>query len=184
MLKKILFFTSLSSCAILFAIISSLYYITKKKKKSNPSLSDEKHFIAHATGSLEGYTYLNSKESLLNSLDNGYRFIEFDLGYTSDSIIVCVHNWEQFNKATIPNICGKDSTLYMKIPTYSEFKTRKIYEKYTPLSLQDVISIQKQRPFIIVIDIISDVQVLNKYFTKEIRDNVMVEAFSDNHWYH
>ena len=179
MLKRILYCTLLSSCAVLFAIISSLYYITNPNLKSNPSLSDEKHFIAHATGSLEGYTYLNSKESLLNSLDNGYRYIEFDLGYTSDSIIVCVHNWEQFNKATIPNICGKDSALYMKIPTYSEFKTRKIYEKYTPLSLQDVISIQKQRPFTIVTDIICDAQVLNHYFTKEIRDNVMVEAFSE-----
>ena len=179
MLKRILYFTSLSSCAVLFAIISSLYYITNPNLRSNPSLSDEKYFIAHATGSLEGYTYLNSKESLLNSLNNGYRYIEFDLGYTSDSIIVCVHNWEQFNKATIPNICGNDSALYMKIPTYSEFRTRKIYEKYTPLSLQDVISIQKQRPFTIVTDIICDTEALNSYFEKNIRKNVMVEAFSE-----
>ena len=179
MSKKTKIYISLSSCIILFAIISFLYYITNPNLKNIPILSDEKNFIAHATGSLDGYTYLNCKESLLNSLDNGYRYIEFDLGYTSDSIIVCVHNWEQFNKATIPNICGKDSDLYMKIPTYSEFKTRKIYKKYTPLSLQDVISIQKQLPFTIVTDIICDVQALNKYFKMEIRDNVMVEAFSE-----
>lgn len=179
MLKKGRFFTFLSCCVVLFSIIGALYYITSPHLKTIPSLSDEKHFVAHATGSLDGYTYLNSKESLLNSLDNGYKYIELDLAYTSDSIIVCVHNWEQFNKTTVPNICGKDSDLYMRIPTYSEFKTRKIYGKFTPLSLQDVISIQKKRPFTIVTDIICNAEALNSYFEKNDRKNVMVEAFSE-----
>lgn len=179
MLKKTKIITSLLFCIVLFSIIGSLFYITNPNLHNIPSLSDEKHFIAHATGSLDGYTYLNSKESLINSLDNGYKYIEFDLAYTSDSIIVCVHNWEQFNKATIPNITGKDSDLYMTIPTYSEFRTRMIYGKYTPLSLQDVITIQKQRPFTIVTDILCDTEALNSYFEKNIRKNVMVEAFSE-----
>lgn len=163
----------------MFAFIGILYYITNPSHKINPSLSDCRYFIAHATGSLEGYTYLNSKESLLSSLDNGYKYIEFDLQYTSDSIIVCVHNWEQFNKATIPDICRQDSDKYMKVPSFAEFKNRKIYGKYTPLSLQDVIFIQSQMPFTIVTDIISDAKALNHYFPKNIRGDVMVEAFSE-----
>lgn len=179
MSKKKTYSILLISCFVLLASIGILYYITNPSHRIIPSLSDSSYFIAHATGSLEGYTYLNSKESLLSSLDNGYKYIEFDLQYTSDSIIVCVHNWEQFNKATIPNICGQDSDKYMKVPSYAEFKNRKIYGKYTPLSLQDVISIQSQIPFTIVTDIISDAKALNHYFPKNLRRDVMVEAFSE-----
>lgn len=167
------------SCSIILFFIGFLYYITTPFHQTIPSLSNNNYFIAHATGSLKGYTYLNSKESLLHSLDNGYKYIEIDLQYTSDSIIVCVHNWEQFNKATIPNICGQDSDLFTKVPSYAEFKKRKIYGNYTPLSLQDVISIQAQSPFTIVTDIICDAKKLNQYFRKEIRKKVMVETFSE-----
>ena len=179
MSKKKIYAFLLTFCFVLFASIGILYYITKPSHKIIPSLSDSRYFIAHATGSLEGYTYLNSKESLLSSLDNGYKYIEFDLQYTSDSIIVCVHNWEQFNKASIPDICGQDSDKYMKVPSYAEFKKRRIYGKYTPLSLQDVIQIQSQIPFTIVTDLISDVKALNNYFLKKLRRNVIVEAFSE-----
>lgn len=165
--------------ALLLIMLYSFYNITNPRCVYTPNLSDSKYFVAHATGSLDGYTYLNSKESLMASLKNGYNKIEIDLQFTSDSVLVCVHNWEQFNKMTIPNICKKDSELYKKIPSYKEFKSRIIYNRYTPLSLSDVISIQKNHPFTIVTDRISDPRFLNKYFKKDDRCHVMVEAFSD-----
>lgn len=170
---------SLSFIIFIIVIILYLYYITNPSHKLNPDLSNNNLFIAHATGSLEGYTYLNSKESLLASLENGYKYIEVDLQYTSDSVLVCVHNWEQFNKMTIPNISRKDSNLYMKTPSFKEFKSRKIYNKYTPLSFSDVIEIRKRIPFIIVTDRISNTETLNHFFEEKERMSVMVEAFSD-----
>ena len=170
---------SLSFIIFIIVIILYLFHITNPSHKSNPDLSNNNLFIAHATGSLEGYTYLNSKESLMASLKNGYKFIEVDLQFTSDSILVCVHDWEQFNKMTIPNICRKDSDIYMKIPSYEEFKSRKIYDKYTPISFSEVVEIRKKSPFIIVTDRISNTEVLNHYFEEEERRNVMVEAFSN-----
>lgn len=164
---------------LLLIVVYSFYNITNPKCVYSPDLSDSKYFVAHATGSLDGYTYLNSKESLIASLNNGYDKIEIDLQFTSDSVLVCVHDWEQFNKMTIPNICKKDSELYKKIPSYKEFKSRIIYNRYTPLSLSDVISIQTKHPFTIVTDRISDPRILNIYFKKGSRRHVMVEAFSE-----
>ena len=175
--------TSLSITIIIIVIIVSyLYHITNPSHRFHPDLSDNNLFIAHATGSLEGYTYLNSKESLMASLENGYKYIEVDLQFTSDSVLVCVHDWEQFNKMTIPNISRKDSNLYMKVPSFKEFKSRKIYKKYTPMSFSDVIEIRKKNPFIIVTDRISDAETLNQFFEVSERRNVMVEAFSNENY--
>lgn len=164
---------------IIVIVLLYLFYITNPSHKFTPDLSNNNLFIAHATGSLEGYTYLNSKESLMASLENGYKYIEVDLQFTSDSVLVCVHNWEQFNKMTIPNICRKDSDLYMKTPSFEEFKSRKIYNKYTPISFSDVIDIRKRMPFIIVTDRICNTDVLNHFFEEKDRKYVMVEAFSN-----
>lgn len=167
---------------VVIVTVGLLYLYTNPFQKNEVKLSDGKYFIAHATGSLEGYTYLNCKESLLNSLNNGYKNIEIDLQYTSDSVLVCVHDWEQFNKISIPNICGSDSDLFMRIPSVEEFKERKIYGKYTPLTLDDVISIQDSIHFTIVTDLICDASQLNKYFKDNKRKDVMVEAFSEREY--
>jgi hypothetical protein len=176
--KKTYIVVIIGLCAVLIGLRFYLYHVTEPIEFS-PTLSENKYFIAHATGSIDGYTYLNCKESLLNSLGNGYKYIEIDLQYTSDSILVCVHDWEQFNKMTIPDLCGTDSDKFMKIPSLVEFKTRMIYGRFTPLSLSDVISIQKEHPFTIVTDRICDTESFNKYFNKEDRRNVMVEAFTE-----
>ena len=125
-----------------------------------------------------GYTYLNSKESLINSLENGYEHIEVDLNETADSTLVCVHDWEEFNKASIPNITWKDSCKFLKVPTLEEFRERKIYGQFTPLTLDDVISFLPKYHFILVTDRLSTPRTLNKYFQKEVRSRIMVEAFS------
>lgn len=167
---------------VLSIIVLAVYLrnITNPSNNDIPHLGDSNYFIAHAMGSLDGYTYLNCKESLFESLQNGYKYIEVDLQYTSDSILVCVHNWEQFNKATMPEITGKDSDKFMGIPSLEEFKCRKIYGKYTPLSLADVIAIQANHSFTIITDKVCNAQALNRYFRKEQRKNVMVEVFSEN----
>jgi hypothetical protein len=173
-------------CIIAFTFVTTsifLYRFTNANSVNPPDLSDRRYFIAHATGSIGGYVYMNCLESLINSLENGYQYIEVDLDYTADSVIVCVHDWEDFNKSSIPGISWRDSSIFLKIPTYEEFKQRKIYGRYTPLSLNDVISIQHRHPFTIVTDRISNTSALNSYFDKEIRNSVMVEAFSEEDYY-
>ena len=56
--------------------------------------------IAHAGGVIDSCTYTNSREAMLHSLAKGYRFIEFDLLFTSDSVLVAAHSWEKFNSMT------------------------------------------------------------------------------------
>jgi len=179
-ITKLLYICSVGFAVILIAMGAYLRHITNPSRSDVPDLGDSKYFIAHAMGSMDGYIYLNCKESLLKSLQNGYKYIEIDLQYTSDSVLVCAHNWEQFNKISIPDITGNDSNKFMRIPSFEEFKNRKIYGKYTPLSLTDVIALQNKEPFVIVIDKTCDANVLNRYFRKEQRKNVMVEVFSEN----
>lgn len=168
---------------ILFITSLFLYTITNPIHRINPDLSNNNYFVAHATGSLDGYTYLNSKESLLKSLKNGYKYIEVDLQLTVDSILVCVHDWEQFNKMTIPNLCRKDTNIYRKIPPYKEFYSRKIYGKFSPLSFSDLLIFQEQLPFIIITDKISNPEILNRFIPPQRRSRIMVEAFSKNDYY-
>lgn len=181
--KTFFFILTLLSFILGSGAIGYLYYYTNPIKDNHPDLSDSKYFIAHATGSVYGYTYLNSKESLINSLNNTYQYIEVDLNETIDGALVCAHDWEEFNKASIPNITWKDSCKFLKVPTLDEFRKRKIYGQFTPLTLDDVISFLPHYQFTLVTDRFSNPQKLNKYFRKEIRNRIMVEAFSIDDYY-
>lgn len=176
--KHIIYIATLLSSVWGCGALGYLYYYTNPIKFNRPDLSDSKYFIAHATGSIYGYTYLNSRESLISSLKNGYQYIEVDLNETADGILVCTHDWEEFNKASIPNITWKDSSIFLKVPTLEEFRKRKIYGQFTPLTLNDVITLFPKYQFTLVTDRLSTPQTLNKYFRKEVRNRIMVEAFS------
>lgn len=134
-------------------------------------LSNKNYYVAHAAGALNGYRYMNCKEAFIQTINNGYKYIEFDLGLTKDSVLVCIHDWKLFHKMTIQD------TLNEQPITVNEFRARKIYNKYTPLTIEDVITIRKKKPFVIVIDKTPKVDILNKYFTQE-RNNIMVEAYT------
>ena len=158
---------------ILFIVIlcvSFYYWLISPFNNNEDVLSSPNYFIAHAGGSIDGKTYLNCKEGLLQSLENGYKYIELDLALTSDIAVVCLHDWKHFKTLAAIEIDNEPMSL-------QEFQQQKILGKYTPLTLNDVISIQKEHPFIIVTDKISNPDILNQYF-KENRNNVMVEAFS------
>lgn len=156
--------------------INNLDVLFKRRVIFSPF--NQRSFIAHATGEIDSYKYTNSYEALMKSLEKGYQFIEIDLGMTSDSVMVCVHNWKEFNTFTHTNKDRRTKFQY-SIPTYSEFKRTKIYGKYTPLSVEDVLKVRDVHPFTLVLDKISDVKLLNKYFKKAPKP-IMVEAFSED----
>ena len=103
------------------------------------------HLIAHAGGAIDGYTYTNSKDALMNALDNGFRYVELDLFMTPHGIV-----------------CSHDSV---------------IYREKSVMTLHEAIHIWKERPFELVVDKISDPQILNQYFSKN-RAHVYVETFN------
>ena len=130
--------------------------------------------IAHACGEIDGHVYTNSLEALQESIDDGYKFIEIDLGLTADSILVAVHDWKEFNDITChPH--SKDT-----IPCYDDFSSRTIYGKYTPLSAEKINRIfLSDTTLYLVTDKISNPEILGQYFP-HLKQRMVVEAFSYN----
>lgn len=135
---------------------------------NNTDNSIHKYFIAHAGGGIDGYTYTNSKEAILRSIHNKFKYIELDLFALKDSSLLCIHDIREFNQMT--GYGDSDS-----IPT--NFKKRRIYNKYTPITLDDVLTIRNVNPFILVTDKIDNPELLNRYFGND-KTNLRVEAFS------
>lgn len=131
-------------------------------------------FVAHAGGGIEGHIYTNSREALELAKENGYKFIEFDLQMTSDSILVAAHSWGEFNRMTGADSCGNSA------PAYSDFVSRRIHGKFTPLSAQEINDyFMADTSLYLVTDKISDPIVLGKYFPR-LKERMVVEAFDYN----
>ena len=128
--------------------------------------------IAHAGGEIDGHIYTNSREALEKAVTNGYRYIEFDFLFTSDSVLVAAHSWEDFNHMT-GNANWGDSVLLLK-----DFTLQRIHDRYTPLSAEDINSFFMQHDSLyLVTDKISDPEVLEQYFP-DLKHRMVVEAFS------
>lgn len=137
-------------------------------------LPNEHEYIAHAGGAIDGYIYTNSKEALERAVADGYRFVEFDLLMTADSVLVAAHTWKEFNEITGYSTWG-DS-----VPTVNEFRTRRIYGKYTPLTANDIYAFfVENKNIFLVTDKMSDADILEAYFPN-MKDRMVVEAFSYN----
>lgn len=133
--------------------------------------------IAHALGSIDGNVYTNSREAMISSIAKGYKYLEVDIDSTSDGIYIATHDWGHFN--TITN----HSELKDKKVTFDEFKKRKIYNAYTPITIQEVIDTLKNHPDIsIMTDKISDPDIIESLFG-DIKDRVYVECFSEDDYF-
>ena len=96
------------------------------------------NIITHALGGLDGYTYLNSRESFINHYDKGCRFFEVDLSQTSDGVWVCRHNWKE--------PMGQWEGDKKKVLSAEEFLNTPIYGKYTPMSFEDLLKLLDEYP--------------------------------------
>ena len=144
------------------------------KQESNVEFRPE--LIAHAGGAIDSCIYTNSREALVQALDKGYEFIELDLLFTSDSILVAAHSWGEFNQMT--GFAHKGDTA----PSFSEFSARRIHGRYTPLSAMEINSFFEQHPTLyLVTDKVSQPEVLQQYFPN-LKERMVVEAFSFQHY--
>ena len=153
-------------CCLLGAII--LFYHPESKLSRN-----EQFYIAHGGGEIEGYQKTNSKEAVLNSIHNGMQYVELDLGMTSDSCLVALHNWRHYRL-----IAGCEEVNDLPL-SKDEFLNRKIHSKFTPMTIDDIKEILNDYPNLrIVTDKISDPAIINNNF-KDFKDRVIIECFSD-----
>lgn len=100
--------------------------------------------ISHAGGGFEaGEDYTNSLEAFEYSYQAGVRTIEMDFCMTLDGKMVCWHyNGDEYSERSNPEEMKQEE--FMKI---------KVYDKYTPLSLEDVFELmQKYEDVYVVTD--------------------------------
>jgi hypothetical protein len=153
-----------------------IIWLTRPMNDMKNDLNNTKYYIAHAGGGIDGFIYTNSKEAVLNSIDNGFMYIELDLFLSQDENLLCIHDLYEFNKMTETN----DTSLTINT---EEFKSRVIYKKYTPLTLTEVLQMHNNYSFILVIDKISSPQILNRFITPANKEKMYVEALSGNDYY-
>lgn len=93
--------------------------------------------VAHAFGSIDGYSYTNSLEAFKSNYAAGHRVFEVDLYLTRDKKVVCAHDW--IHNAGIQRKAWTEQVP----PTEEEFKAAKILDKYTPISYVELLQLMK-----------------------------------------
>lgn len=132
--------------------------------------------IAHAGGEIDGYVYTNSREALHSAVEKGYKYIEFDLQLTSDSVLVAAHSWSDFNRMTGHEQWG-DS-----VPALEHFLAQRIHGRYTPLTAEEINRFfMDNENLFLVTDKVSDPALLSRNFPA-LKDRMVVEAFSYGHY--
>lgn len=137
--KRIILLIEILLAACLFT--GSVPYGNAKEEiaVNTPEFNWENYnIIIHALGGLDGYTYLNSRESFINYYDKGCRFFEVDLSQTSDGVWVCRHNWKE--------PMGQWEGDKKKVLSAEEFLNTPIYGKYTPMSFEDLLKLLDEYP--------------------------------------
>ena len=137
--KRIILLIEILLAACLFT--GSVPYGNAKEEiaVNTPEFNWENYnIITHALGGLDGYTYLNCRESFINHYDKGCRFFEVDLSQTSDGVWVCRHNWKE--------PMGQWEGDKKKVLSAEEFLNTPIYGKYTPMSFEDLLKLLDEYP--------------------------------------
>lgn len=156
-------------CCLLFLAALACVYLVMPMAEATVQADQFSHCIAHGSGNIDGHTYTNSLEAATMSAKNGYKYIEFDLQLTTDGQLVCMHSEKDFREMT-----AMDDSIPL---TTQNFNKQRIYGKYTPLTANDVVALQKTLHFTIITDKTSSPDILERYFA-DVRQHVMVESFS------
>ena len=91
------------------------------------------HFISHNGCIIQGRLHSDSLEAWELSYKRGNRIIDADLEFTADNIPVLRHGWgENLEQGHEPEPMN-----------YKDFMNAKIFRKYTPMSLNDMITFMK-----------------------------------------
>ena len=144
----------------------SFFYRIDATKEINSNILLKTNCIAHALGSIDDIDYTNSKEAFLRSYALGIRIMETDLLLLKDGNIACSHNMYppyQYVKNLTHSVAGMST---------EEFLSYKLYNKYTPLSIENLLSLLRlHKDCFIITDfytkfnptLLNLVKIINKY---------------------
>ncbi|MGR5557283.1 glycerophosphodiester phosphodiesterase family protein [Vibrio fortis] len=137
--------------------------------------------IAHGGGGTQyrresAELYTNSKEAILDSIEDGKKLIELDLAVTSDGHIVAVHSWPEV-KAKVAWKGINRQVLHDNVPlSYSEVKSIDLGKGIKPLCINEINDIfSEYQDLILVTDKIRDISLLSSQF--KYLDRLIVEVF-------
>ncbi|MDO4345283.1 MAG: phosphatidylinositol-specific phospholipase C/glycerophosphodiester phosphodiesterase family protein [Eubacteriales bacterium] len=149
----------ISGVCVIAVILTAYFFISgqgyrykRRVFENTPEWTKEgAPLIAHACGGLweekeDGskklLDYTNSREALINSLENGYRLIEADFKITTDGDFACTHYWPDEQEDPVST---------------EEWLNFKIEGKYTSMMMEDVLEILMDYPDVyLVTDLKSD----------------------------
>ena len=174
-----------------FNLNQDVIYSTNSTNVAN--LDRRQGFIAHAGGALidkktgEVFTYTNSKEALLQSIKEGFRFIEIDLSLDAQGEIFAAHDYKHFYKITnaLPKNFNENIFSHSAFapPSKDYIKNAKIYGRFTPLQAHDINAIFSANPsrVYLVTDKLQDFDALSNqldFGETSIKDRILIEVFS------
>jgi glycerophosphoryl diester phosphodiesterase len=173
-----------------------------------PSLIDEPgawytkyHVIAHSGGGINGKCYTNSKEAWDYHYAHGTRIFDADLSYTSDSVLVLRHGWNDNLEQTSESIKAskyiKDRNgslgYEMSKPDLMDFQTfikENIYFFYSPQSVHDMIHFMKIHPDVYMATDIKNANLTKGYLdivkcandsdATDVLDRIIASVYTDN----
>ena len=132
---------------ILSVTIAFLFFTLKQFSRISVSASVRAdrptQYAAHAGGMINGYTVTNCLEALNESVRLGYSLIEVDIIKTSDDKYVLSHDWEYMSNR-VPFALNEPVT-------GDVFENYKIFNKFTPVTLNLLIEFLDKHPGISVI---------------------------------
>lgn len=99
---------------------------------------NDNRLIAHALGGIDGIDYTNSNEAFEFNYGEGFKCFEVDLRLTNDGKLVCLHKTNQWG-----DIVGGF--------TLENFSKIKILDKYSVLTIDDVIELMSKNKDIYLI---------------------------------
>jgi lipoteichoic acid synthase len=120
--KRILLIAILVTGILLAGAGSRMLY-----QKFNREVSS---YIAHGGGDADGIIYTNSIEALNKSYQEGFRYFEVDMEWTSDNELVLLHDWNKY----FVDLYDVEPKIY----SLKEFLTLKMKGGYTQMTLRDL----------------------------------------------
>lgn len=134
-------------------------------------------YIIHAAGEIDSSYSTNSREALRNAYNNGNRVIEIDFSFSADGIPVCVHDW---NEAILPG-----TTKHVP-STLDQFTSNKIYGKFTPMTLLDVVRFMTMYPDLYIVTDVKDNNIgFCEYLSQnypELSDRFIIQVYSEDEY--
>lgn len=134
------------------------------------SVCSQKAIFAHAGGVGNNSFVSNSLEAVETSISHNCRFIELDLALSSDSVLVALHDWAQFNA----DCCSQSDSVW----SFQSFQNVRFSNGQHPIHYQIIDSIFSSKDcLVLVTDKISSFEIIDKYFNS-FKDRLLIETFA------